>query len=718
MTIRRQLQLLLIVTIFPLFLFAWWQVKGNWDTYVSASRTPEIVDVTNYLGDLTHELQKERGMSAGFLASKGSAFSSELKDQRLLTDKVIAELPNVLALGERHRLITAEDATRINQAVDDVKKARLDVNAMSPAPPILATYTGCINQNLNQAIRCSESVTDGELVRILIAAQSLAFAKEFAGLERARVSQALGSKKADKKLRHTIAELKRAQEEHLRHFDSLVSSELREMLANAAQAEHAQRAAEISGIVVASNDSDQFHINPSEWWRVQTARLGDYRAIQMEQGNQIKTRASEIANSAFFKFLSMLLISGSVLLAGIGLGLYSTHSITSGTKKLVHAIRDIATGKASFDTRLPEGDHELGQIATSFNQVLERLTEAGKICAGSATTLAASGEQLTAEAESIKRDLTKSRDRSEVITKDVARMFEKIQEASSSIRSVTNSLTDASSSIQNLVNVMENATQHANEVSSATQSASKIVSDNSNNFDRLVTAASEIGDVVGLIKQIAEQTNLLSLNATIEASRAGEAGKGFAVVATEVKDLANQTASAIQTVEQRIAAIQQTTRISTESTKQVVSLFENLLGTTNELAELTAQQGRSAASLCSEVEGVVRRSTEARASMDSSVEETDAINRELASIDSLLEDSVHGIMNTYDASLALSELACNMKEKMDGMLFADAVPLAVKPDFEHLREEMNHREEHSTDEPRQANDSAEEEHPSQEPVLV
>jgi methyl-accepting chemotaxis protein len=69
----------------------------------------------------------------------------------------------------------------------------------------------------------------------------------------------------------------------------------------------------------------------------------------------------------------------------------------------------------------------------------------------------------------------------------------------------------------------------------------------------LGSAATHIGEVVGLIQAIAGQTNLLALNATIEAARAGESGKGFAVVAVGVKS--GQTAKATEEIADQIGSI-------------------------------------------------------------------------------------------------------------------------------------------------------------------
>gem|GEM_PF-4238675 len=67
-------------------------------------------------------------------------------------------------------------------------------------------------------------------------------------------------------------------------------------------------------------------------------------------------------------------------------------------------------------------------------------------------------------------------------------------------------------------------------------------------IDAFRSAITDIQALLKDIKTIASQTNMLALNATIEAARAGDAGKGFAVVAREVKELANATRGAAETI--------------------------------------------------------------------------------------------------------------------------------------------------------------------------
>ncbi|MGL1937084.1 MAG: methyl-accepting chemotaxis protein, partial [Fibrobacterales bacterium] len=198
-------------------------------------------------------------------------------------------------------------------------------------------------------------------------------------------------------------------------------------------------------------------------------------------------------------------------------------------------------------------------------------------------------------------------------------------QASSNMSNIAASTEEMSTSVASVAASIEEMSATSNEISRNCQLESEIAQNanqqsvsTNNIMKELEVSASEIGKVLDVIKDIADQTNLLALNATIEAASAGDAGKGFAVVASEVKELARQTALAIDQIGSQIASMRENTGKSVTAIGEITGIIEEVNSISQTIVSAVEEQSATINEISNNVNSVNLASAEVSSSIQES----------------------------------------------------------------------------------------------------
>jgi len=193
---------------------------------------------------------------------------------------------------------------------------------------------------------------------------------------------------------------------------------------------------------------------------------------------------------------------------------------------------------------------ELGEISTSFNQLVNKLAEEDKEKANQLNLVSNAMQTMESQA----RNILDSSNTTHQHLGEVDDIMQALTQVTDTVNTLSQQVVDNAQATQVAMN---HSQEKVTEVLSASEATNQAASDGKQAIISLTQSVESVGSIVDVISSIADQTNLLALNAAIEAARAGEHGRGFSVVADEVRQLAGKTQESLGQVSQRLEQLNQ-----------------------------------------------------------------------------------------------------------------------------------------------------------------
>ena len=366
LSMKKKFMVVLIPLIIIVICFDIFQIRYNYLDYKDAIRLNKAIIVSINVNHVVHNLQKERGVSSGYLASRGASFAEELRIQRNHSDSTIQAFYDEMNRTEFNDLI------KIKSSFDRIDFLRRQVDEQSIQSDLMIKYYSEINAiALNTVSELINETRDKELAQQVHAIIYLLKSKEKASIERAVGIQAFTLDTLDYDMYNRLASLVASQESYIDAFLTICNDEFRMYYNNVVTGDDIDELERLRTLLFAN---DGFNENPGYWYNIKTNKINLLKNVEDFMSNRIHSYTERISFSSFQKFLIFLLIDIFLLILTLWLVGNIVANLIKNVSILEAYTREISSGDLSQKIHISTND-EIGKYANTFNLMVTEINK-------------------------------------------------------------------------------------------------------------------------------------------------------------------------------------------------------------------------------------------------------------------------------------------------------------------------------------------------------
>lgn len=296
---------------------------------------------------LIHELQKERGLSSGLIASNGMQFGPELRNQHLLTDQAVTSVARLVYEIPDEASALADTLEQTLAAISGLGELRSSVLVHKIIrEKAVASYTKLIEPLFEQLTMATSSARSSRILRQQIAFLEFLQLKEMAGQERALLTAMLSAERYDTSQATAFHRIKAEERTHHRNFLRLADRDVVASYTELLDAPHVMEAERIRQLVFAGYSDAE----PPGRMTAQAARWFDLATLKIDALNQfehvLSDRLMEDANTLEADAQGKLLLNAYSILVSLVLAGFLVQQLRRGNEL---AERDLELAAQVFD---------------------------------------------------------------------------------------------------------------------------------------------------------------------------------------------------------------------------------------------------------------------------------------------------------------------------------------------------------------------------------